>query len=157
MDYRFGFWGSVLRFGFWSSVFEVRFLRFGFKVRFWGLVLRFSFWSSVAGTWLWLIRKMLKDDSNNIWHLGWSFTTSLNHKVVIWWGFFRLSAPTCTGIGAVSLKKPHHIATLWFSEVVNDHPNWSKIDFFFSVRIFWPVSPKLLNIFRMIGYNLAKS
>ena len=25
--------------------------------------------------------------------------------------------------GAVSLKKPHHIATLLFSEVVNDHPN----------------------------------
>ena len=27
-------------------------------------------------------------------------------------------------VGAVSLKKPHHIATytIWFSEVVNDHP-----------------------------------
>ena len=26
-------------------------------------------------------------------------------------------------VGADSLIKPHHIATLWFSEFVNDHPN----------------------------------
>ena len=33
-------------------------------------------------------------------------------------GFFRLSAPTCTGMaaGAVCLKKPHDIVTLSFSE-----------------------------------------
>ena len=43
--------------------------------------------------------------------LGWSFITSLNHKVAICWGFFRLSAPTCTGTatGVVSPKKSHHI------------------------------------------------
>ena len=37
--------------------------------------------------------------------------------------FFRLSVPTCadTAAGGVSLKKPHHIKTLWFSEVVKDH------------------------------------
>ena len=30
----------------------------------------------------------------------------------------------CTGMGtgAVSLKKPHHVITSWFSKVVNDHP-----------------------------------
>ena len=58
--------------------------------------------------------------------LGWSFTTLPNHNVAIWWGFFRLTAPAAlpVHIGADSLKKPHHIATLWFSEVVNDHPNW---------------------------------
>ena len=38
-----------------------------------------------------------------------------------------LSAPTSAGpgtvAGAVSLKKPHHIVTLRFSEVVKDHAN----------------------------------
>ena len=29
--------------------------------------------------------------------------------------------------GAVSLKKPHHIITLRFSEVVNDHANYVKL------------------------------
>ena len=55
--------------------------------------------------------------------LVWSFTTSLNRKVMIWWGFFRLTAPAAMPacIGAESLKKPHQIATLRFSEVVNDH------------------------------------
>ena len=28
-------------------------------------------------------------------YLAWSFTTSLNRKVTIWWGFFRQSAPMC--------------------------------------------------------------
>ena len=28
----------------------------------------------------------------------------------------------CMAAGAISLQKPHYIATLWFSEVVNDHP-----------------------------------
>ena len=55
------------------------------------------------------------------WLIAWSFTTSLNRKVTIWWGFFRLSAPKHAGTAAVSLKKPHHIITLQFSEVVNDH------------------------------------
>ena len=59
--------------------------------------------------------------------LGWSFTTSLNDKVAIWWGFFKLTACTCTctgmTAGALSLKKPYHITTLSFSKVVNDHPN----------------------------------
>ena len=32
--------------------------------------------------------------------------------------FFRLSAPMCT-----SLKKPYHIITLWFGEVVKEHAN----------------------------------
>ena len=30
---------------------------------------------------------------------------------------------TSTAGGAVSVKKPLDIAALWFSEVVNDHPN----------------------------------
>ena len=30
-------------------------------------------------------------------YLGWSFTTSLNHKVAIWWGFFKLSSSKCNG------------------------------------------------------------
>ena len=56
--------------------------------------------------------------------LGWSFTTSLNYKVAIWWGFIRLTALAAllVQIGADSLKKLHHITTLWYSEVVNDHP-----------------------------------
>ena len=39
--------------------------------------------------------------------------------------FFRLSAPRCSGTaaGAVSLKNPHHIITLRFSEVVKDDAN----------------------------------
>ena len=55
--------------------------------------------------------------------LAWSSTTSLNHKVMIWWGFFRQTAPATVPehIGADSLKKPHHIVTLRFSEVVKDH------------------------------------
>ena len=56
--------------------------------------------------------EVVKDRANCIL-LAWSFTTSLNRKVMIWWGFFRLSAPICTGTaaGAVCLKKPHHIIT----------------------------------------------
>ena len=50
---------------------------------------------------------------------------------MIWWGFFRLSAsaPTCAGMeaDAFSLKKPHHIITLRFIEVVKDHANRSII------------------------------
>ena len=40
--------------------------------------------------------------------------------------FFRLSAPTCAGTAAsaVSLKKHHHVITLRFSEVVNDHASY---------------------------------
>ena len=61
--------------------------------------------------------------------LAWSCTTSLNHKVMIWWGFFRQIAPAAmpAHIGADSLKKRHHIVTLWFSEVVKDHANYLKI------------------------------
>ena len=59
--------------------------------------------------------------------LAWSFTTSLNRKVMIWWDFFRLSmsAPTCSGTaaGTVCLKKPHHIIILLFSELVKGHAN----------------------------------
>ena len=45
--------------------------------------------------------------------------------------FFRLSALTCAGMaaGAVSLKNPHHIITLRFSEVVNDHANYAGLKF----------------------------
>ena len=59
-------------------------------------------------------------------YLAWPFTTSLNRNITIWWGYFRLLAPTCTGMaaGAVCLKKPHHIVILQFSEVVKGHANW---------------------------------
>ena len=52
--------------------------------------------------------------------LAWSFTTSLNRNITIWWGFFRQTAPAAmpVHVGANSLKKPHHIVILWFSEVV---------------------------------------
>ena len=65
-------------------------------------------------------------------YLAWSFTTSLNRNITIWWGFFRLLAPMCTGMaaGAVCLKKPHHIVILRFSEVVKGHANSF---FYFSV------------------------
>ena len=58
-------------------------------------------------------------------HLAWSFITSLNRKVMIWGGFFRLTAPAAVPacVGAESLKKAHHIVTLRFREVVNDHAN----------------------------------
>ena len=61
-------------------------------------------------------------------YLAWPFTTSLNCNMTIWWGFFRLLAPTCTGMsaGAVCLKKPHHIVILWFSEVVKGHANYHE-------------------------------
>ena len=51
---------------------------------------------------------------------------------MIWWGFFRLISPAAVlvHVGADTLKKPHHITTLWFSEVVNDHHNWILISFF---------------------------
>ena len=46
-------------------------------------------------------------------YLGGSFTTSLNYKVVMWWGwgFIRLIAPAAVPVhvGVDSLKKPHHI------------------------------------------------
>ena len=47
---------------------------------------------------------------------------------MIWFGFFRLSAPMCVGMAGdtVCLNKPHHIVTLWFSEVVKDHVNCIK-------------------------------
>ena len=43
--------------------------------------------------------------------------------------FFTLSALTCasTAASAVSLKKTHHIITLRFSEVVNDHAKYRYI------------------------------
>ena len=58
--------------------------------------------------------------------LAWSFTTSQNRKVTIWWGFSRLTAPAAmpAHIGADSLKKPHHIVTLRFSEAVKDHAKY---------------------------------
>ena len=64
--------------------------------------------------------------STKFTHLAWPFTTSLNRNITIWWGFFRLLAPTCTGMaaGAVCLKKPHHIIILRFSEVVKGHANY---------------------------------
>ena len=40
---------------------------------------------------------------------------------------------SCWSAGAVSLKKPHHIITLQFIEVVNDHPNYAlkrRVQFF---------------------------
>ena len=60
------------------------------------------------------------------WQLAWLFTTSLNRKVTIWWGFFRQTAPAAVPahVGADSLKKPHHIVTLRFSEVVKDHATY---------------------------------
>ena len=35
-----------------------------------------------------------------------------------------MTAPTAVPVhgGADSLKKPHHITTLWFNKVANDHP-----------------------------------
>ena len=40
--------------------------------------------------------------------LGWSFIASLNHKVAIWWGFFRLTAPAmCRGMLAVACRPLH--------------------------------------------------
>ena len=73
-----------------------------------------------------MLARSISSPSENLYYLAWSFTTSLNHKVTIWWGFFRLSAPTHAGTAAcaVSLKKPHHIITLRFSEVVNDHAKY---------------------------------
>ena len=30
-------------------------------------------------------------------------------------------------VGAISWKKPNHIITLWFSEVVDDQGKWNKV------------------------------
>ena len=45
-------------------------------------------------------------------------------------------APMCTSTAAsdVSLKKPHHIITMRFSEVVNDHAKYLRI--FYSIGCF---------------------
>ena len=42
---------------------------------------------------------------------------------MIWWGFFRQTAPAAmpVHVGANSLKNPHHIIILQFSEVVKGH------------------------------------
>ena len=53
-------------------------------------------------------------------YLAWTFTTSLNYKVTIVWGFFRLSAPLCAGTVAGCCHQ-REIITLWFSKVAKDH------------------------------------
>ena len=55
--------------------------------------------------------------------LAWSFLASLNRKVMIWWGFFMLTAPAAVSahVGIDSLKKPHDIISLSFCEVIKDH------------------------------------
>ena len=65
----------------------------------------------------------IKSSSHTIWMILYS-STLLNHKVAKWWGFFRPSAPICT---CASLKKPPILLSIWFSEVVNDHPNYHTI------------------------------
>ena len=71
-------------------------------------------------------------------YLAWPFTTSLNRNIMIWWGFFRQTAPATmpVHIGANSLKKPHHIVILRFSEVVKGHANWN-IHFGFRFWLKW--------------------
>ena len=78
--------------------------------------------------WVIFVQNVMLQDVK-IFQLGWSFTTSLKHKVAIWWGFFILTAPAAVPghVGADSLQKPDHIATLWFSKVVNDHPNYDTL------------------------------
>ena len=51
-------------------------------------------------------------------------------------------------IGADSLKKPHHIVTLQFSEVVKDHANYEPISIKtkFSKKMFEFDRRKLLDI-----------
>ena len=46
---------------------------------------------------------------------------------MIWWGFFRQTAPATmpVHIGVNSLKKPHHIIILRFSEAVKGHAKCS--------------------------------
>ena len=65
----------------------------------------------------------------NLTLLAWTFTTSLNHNITIWWGFFRQTAPATmpVHVGTNSLKKPHHIVILRFSDVVKGHAKWQKM------------------------------
>ena len=58
---------------------------------------------------------------HHTWLIAWSFTTSPNHKVTIWWGFFRLSATmwASKAAGPVCLKKPHNIVTPQAGEAIN--------------------------------------
>ena len=59
--------------------------------------------------------------------LGWPFTTSLNHNITIWWGFFRQLPPMRTGMAwqlVLSAWKNHHIVILQFSEVVKGHAKY---------------------------------
>ena len=57
--------------------------------------------------------------------LGWSFWTSLNHEVAIWWGLKGLGVLDFVTVAQCwtfhSLKKHKLITTLWFSKVENDH------------------------------------
>ena len=92
------------------------------------LKLKYSVITNLSTQCVWTITSKAKIEH---FLLRWSFTTLLNHEVAIWWGFFRLLAPTCTyplcmAAGAVCLKKPHHIIILWFSEVVKGHAKFGS-------------------------------
>ena len=47
------------------------------------------------------------------------------YKVMIWWGLFGISSlnSSTRWLLRVRLKKPHHLITLQFCEIVNDHAN----------------------------------
>ena len=71
-------------------------------------------------------KKRIKFKGGQAMQLAWPLTTSLNRKITIWWGFFRQTALAAMliHIGANSMKKPHHIVILRFSELVKGHANY---------------------------------
>ena len=72
--------------------------------------------SWIVRCWVWLL--IVIEDKILFILLGWLFTSSLNHKIVIWWGegFFRLSAPMCTGMA-------WHIPTRVLALLKNNNDN----------------------------------
>ena len=76
--------------------------------------------------------------------LGWSFTTLLNHKVAIWWRFFQADCTSCHSSTywcwqPEKSSSYRYDATLWFSEVVNDHPNLLLLQQILKQLYFWAI------------------
>ena len=72
--------------------------------------------------------------------------------------FFRLTAPANVPayVGADSLKKPHHIITLRFSEVVKDHAIYQIFCTHYSMNIIFCVPSRCIHCMRNIRYASGK-
>ena len=76
--------------------------------------------------------------------VAWSFTSSLNHKVMIWCGLIRGPLRLLVLLARRKTLYYHYIITLWFTEVVKDHAKMVSIveDLYY---------PKTLYLFRKLN------